>query len=42
MSAGDFESINKETISTRNLVRIALGVGGSALAAALAKAVFQT
>ena len=41
MGEGDFESITKETISTRNLIRIALTVSGSALAAALARAVFK-
>ncbi|MBN8460150.1 MAG: hypothetical protein J0M04_20170 [Verrucomicrobia bacterium] len=41
MSVGDFESITMEAISTRNLIRIALTVSGSALAAALARAVFK-
>ncbi|MBK1884725.1 hypothetical protein JIN85_20100, partial [Luteolibacter pohnpeiensis] len=41
MSEGDFGTITKEAISTRNLIRIALTVSGSALAAALARAVFK-
>jgi hypothetical protein len=41
MSAGDFASITRETVSTRNLIRIALAVSGSALAAALARAAFK-
>jgi hypothetical protein len=41
MSTGDFASITKETLSTRNLIRIASTVGGSAFASALVRALMK-
>jgi hypothetical protein len=41
MSTGDFRSITRETISSRNLMRIALIVGSAAFAAAIARVLFH-
>ena len=41
MSAGDFKTVTRETISTQNLIRIAFAIGASSVAAALARALFH-
>lgn len=41
MSQGNFDSISKETLSTRNLIRIALGIGSFALGAAVVRAILR-
>lgn len=41
MSSGDFSSITQETISSRNLIRIVVIVGSSAVAAAIAQMLFH-